>query len=339
MKAALLRAPRQMEWTDLDQPTPAPGEVLVRVHDVGICAGDLYYFKGNNPYASYPQVCGHEIAGAVAAVGEGAAGWRPDERVVVEPFIACGTCYPCRVGKGNCCARLQIIGMHRPGGFAEFVVAPAANLHRVPDGLPMELAVFAEPVAIAVQACRRGQIAAGEEVVVLGCGPIGLALIEVIRSRRARATAIDLVPSRLEVARQVGAEAVFDASRVDPVQAVAEATRGEGAGVVIEATGQPQVVEQAAEMVAPGGRVVVVGLIKRGLTVTLPGLDFTRKEMTILGSRASINCFPESLRLLAEGQITYPKAAEAFPLREAPAVFAALEGHPEKVCKAYFRVA
>ncbi|HEX6972526.1 MAG TPA: zinc-binding alcohol dehydrogenase family protein, partial [Limnochordia bacterium] len=330
---------RQMAWTDVAEPVPGPGEVLVRVHRVGVCAGDLYYYKGNNPYASYPQICGHEIAGEVARLGAGVSGWQLGERVVVEPFIACGRCYPCRIGKGNCCVRLQIIGMHRPGGFAEALAAPAANLHRIPAGLPLELAAFAEPVAIAVQATRRSGLQAGESVVVIGCGPIGLALIEVLQSKGATVTAIDLIASRLEVASRLGAERVIDASEEDPVRAILALTEGEGAGVIFEATGQPRAVEQAAEMVAPGGRIIVLGLMKRGQQVSLAGLDLTRKEMTILGSRASIRCFPEALELLAAGKITYPRAATEFPLPDAPGVFAELDAHPEKVCKAYFRVA
>jgi threonine dehydrogenase-like Zn-dependent dehydrogenase len=324
-------APFDMRVGEWETPRPGPGEVLVSVGAAGICAGDMYFYLGKNPYGRYPQICGHEIAGVVTEVGPGVPGIETGARVVVEPFIGCGTCYPCRIGKSNCCAQLSIIGIHQPGGYAEYLTAPVTNLHRVPEGLSMAFASFAEPVAIGVQACRRGQVSAEESVLVLGCGPIGLAVIEVAKARGARVAAADVQPGRREFAAQLGAETLPAGESL--VQAVMEQTNGEGAPVVIEATGNTQAMEQTVELVAAGGRIVIVGLVKQGLGVTFPGLDFTRKEMTVVGSRASVNCFPESLELLANGSITYPRVATEFDLWEAPRVFADLAENPSAVHK------
>jgi 2-desacetyl-2-hydroxyethyl bacteriochlorophyllide A dehydrogenase len=331
MRAAIMDAPFEMRVGDWKTPAPGPGEVLVSVGATGICAGDMYIYRGTNPYASYPVIGGHEIAGTVAAVGQQVSGIELGTRVVVEPFIGCGRCYPCRVGKQNCCANLQIIGAHRPGGFAEAVVAPAKNIHAVPAGMSMALASFAEPVAIGVQACRRGAVAAGEYVLILGCGPFGLALIEVAQARGARAVAADIVPDRLETARKLGADVLPADDRL--LQNVLDQTNGEGAPVVIEATGNLKAMEQTVDLVASGGRIVIVGLVKKGAGVTFPGLDFTRKEMTIVGSRASVNCFPEAIELLASGKISYPQAATEFSMWAAPAVFADLSEHPTSIQK------
>ena len=312
-------------------PRAAPGAVVVRVGATGVCAGDLYLYKGVNPYASYPVIGGHEIAGTVHELGEGVRELEVGGRVVVEPFIGCGHCYACRAGKANCCAHLEIIGVHRPGGFAEFVAAPAANVHRVPEGLSLAWASFAEPLAVGVQACRRGEVGA-EDVLVLGCGPIGLAIVEVARARGARVLASDVLPGRLEHARELGAEPLPGGDALDAE--LRARTNPEGVGVVIEATGVPGVMERAMHLVAPGGRVVIVGLAKQGQGVTLPGLDLTRKEMTILGSRASVNCFPEALDLLASGRIRYPEIMNTFPMWEAPEVFGTLERDPGALDKA-----
>jgi L-gulonate 5-dehydrogenase len=320
MRAAIMQSPHKCEVGAWDTPRPGAGEVLVSVAATGVCAGDMYVYLGKNPYVIYPQVCGHEIAGTVAAVGEGVTGLAEGAAVVVEPFLGCGTCYPCRIGKSNCCANLRIIGMHVPGGFAEYLTAPATNVYRVPVGLSPTMASFTEPVAIAVQNCRRGQVVAGENVLILGCGPIGLALIEVVKARGAHPIATDVLPHRLEVARQLGAETL--ATGDDLVDRVLGRTNGEGMPVVIEATGNVKAMEQTVHLVAAGGRIVIVGLVKQGLGVTFPGLDFTRKELTIVGSRASVGCFPESLDLLASGKITYPKLATEFSLWDAPSVFA-----------------
>lgn len=331
MRAAIMDAPGQMRIGEWETPQPKAGEVRVSVGATGICAGDMYLYRGVNPYATYPVIGGHEIAGIVESVGEKVEGLEPGTPVVIEPFLGCGACYPCRIGKSNCCANLQIIGIHRPGGFADYVIAPATHIHRVPEGLSLAFASFAEPVAIGVQSCRRGQVASGEYVLILGCGPIGLALIEVAKARGAHPVAADVLPSRLELAAELGAETLLADENLLP--RVLEQTNGEGAPVVMEATGNPKAMEQTVELVAAGGRIVIVGLVKRGMTVEFPGLDFTRKEMTVVGSRASVNCFPESLELLASGAITYPKVATEFRLWDAPAVFADLNANPAVVHK------
>jgi 2-desacetyl-2-hydroxyethyl bacteriochlorophyllide A dehydrogenase len=330
MRAVIMNAPHEIETGDWGTPQPGPGEVLISVRAAGICAGDMYFFLGKNPYAVYPQICGHEVAGTILELGAGVAGLAVGAKVAVEPFIGCGKCYPCRVGKSNCCANLRIIGVHVPGGYAEYLTAPASHIHPIPDGLSLFDATFAEPVAIGVQACRRAEV--GQEyVLILGCGPIGLALIEVARARGAHVVATDILEARLEVARQLGAEVLKADEKL--LNTILEQTNGEGAPVVIEATGSPQVMEQTVDLVAAGGRICIVGLVKKDTMIQFPGLDFTRKEMTIVGSRASVNCFPESLQLLASGAIQYPKVATRFDLWDAPRVFHELADHPGSVQK------
>lgn len=331
MKALVFDAPGQLRVTDTPLRSPDAHEVVVRVGATGICAGDLYIYQGKNPYVAYPAIGGHEIAGVVEQTGADVRAFRPGDRVVVEPFIGCGHCYPCRVGKPNCCANLRILGVHQPGGFAECVTAPADRLHRVPDGLPLAAACLAEPLAIGVQACRRGQLAAGELALVLGCGPIGLAIIEVAKAHGARPVAVDLDAGRLALARRLGAETI--AAGPDAVADVLRLTDGEGAPVVLEATGNVHAMQQTFDYVAAGGRVVIVGLVKRGVAVAFPGLDFTRKEVTLVGSRASVNCFPEALALLASGRTQLPALAREFPLWDAPEIFRQLAENPAALDK------
>ena len=135
MDAAVFDAPFTIAIQERERPRPGPGEALVRVAAAGLCAGDLYIYLGKNPYVSFPRVGGHEIAGRVESLGKDTSGPAPGTFVVVEPFIGCGQCYPCRVGKPNCCANLRIIGVHQDGGFADYVVAPVDKLFEVPDGM------------------------------------------------------------------------------------------------------------------------------------------------------------------------------------------------------------
>ena len=334
MRAAIFDAPFSIRMADAPKPEPQAGEVLIRVKAAGLCAGDLYIYTGKNPYVTYPRIGCHEIAGIVEAYGAGTIGPAIGARVVVDPFIGCGHCYPCRIGKRNCCANLIIVGVHREGGFADFVTAPAQNLNLVPDNLTDFEAAFAEPVAIGVQGCRRGMIASEDTVLVLGAGPIGLAIVEVARALGAKVYATDLSAERLSTAAGFGAIPIAGGDGL--LERVHEITNGEGMPVVVEATGAAPAMEETIDLVAAGGRIVILGLVKKGQRVTLPGLDFTRKEVTILGSRASVDCFPEALALLASGKVHYPKIASSFALGEAPDVFQKLATNPMALHKAVF---
>lgn len=334
MQAAIFDEPFSIRLAEAPKPAPGAGEALVRVKAAGLCAGDLYIYTGKNPYVTYPRIGCHEIAGVVESYGPGATGPAVGTRVVVDPFIGCGRCYPCRVGKRNCCANLTIVGVHREGGFADFVVAPAANLNPVPANLTDFEAAFAEPVAIGVQGCRRGMVTGDDTVLVLGAGPIGLAIVEVARARGAKVYATDLSAERLATAAELGATPVEGGAGL--LDRVLELTNGEGMPVVMEATGAAPAMEQTIDLVAAGGRIVILGLVRKGQGISFPGLDFTRKEVTILGSRASVDCFPEALELIASGRIHYPRIASRFALAEAPAVFAKLAENPMALHKAVF---
>jgi len=336
MQAVVFDAPFSIRMADVRQPEPAPGEALVRVSAAGLCAGDLYIYTGSNPYVSYPRIGCHEIAGIVEAYGRDAVGPAAGTRVVVDPFIGCGRCYPCRISRPNCCANLNIIGVHREGGFAEYVTAPVRNLNTVPAAVSDLEAACAEPVAIGVQGCRRGSVTGDDTILVLGAGPIGLAIIEVARASGAKVYVTDLADDRLSAAAGLGAIPIPSGEGL--LNRVLEITDGEGMPVVMEATGATPAMEQTIDLVAAGGRVVILGLVRKGQQIEFPGLDFTRKEVTILGSRASLDCFAEALDLIASGKIRYPKIASAFPLAQAPHVFATLAENPMAVHKAVFLV-
>lgn len=331
MKALVIQKPFSMTVEEWNKPVPADDEVLVQVAASGICAGDLYYYVGKNPYATYPQICGHEISGIVVGAGKQAGNIPAGTAVAIEPFVACGQCYPCRIGKTNCCTRLSIIGVHRPGGYADFLTVPATHVHTIPKTLDVARAALAEPITIALHAVQRGAVEKGEQVLIVGCGPIGIFCIEVAREKGAVVYATDINAQRLEIARELGAITIPGGDGI--IQKYLDHTHGEGFPVVIEATGVPAVMSQTVDMVAAGGRIVIAGLVKKGLGVTFEGLDFTRKELTILGTRTEVKCFPEAIRLLAENKIKFASMSTRIDMWQAPEVFAMLSEHPEKIHK------
>ena len=324
MKAVIFSKPFEIQSANLERPEPKEGEALIQVGAAGVCAGDVYIYQGIHPYVSYPIVGGHEIAGRIVKFGPDTDGPAIGTAVAVEPFIGCGRCYACRIGKSNCCHDLHIIGVHRNGGFAEYLTAPVDRLHPMPKGLSFFKAAFAEPVAIGVQTCKRGMVNDADTVLVLGAGPIGLAIVEVARARGAKVLIADINENRLATAAELGAITILAGEGL--LEEVMRQTNGEGMPVVIEATGNHQVAESTVDLVASGGRVVIVGIYKNGVRVGFPGLDLVRKEMTIIGSRASVASFPESLDLIARGTIRYPEIATKFDLGEAAAVFDRIVG-------------
>ena len=329
MKALVLEGIRQMKLGEWPTPTCGPTDVVLRPIAVGICAGDMQHYLGRNPYTKYPLVGGHEICGTVTETGPQVTRVKRGELVVIEPVVGCGRCYSCRHGKPNCCMNFCLIGLHRPGGFAELCLAPEQNVHRIPAGLDPVTASFAEPLTIGIHACRRGDVKAGDYCLVLGAGPIGLAILEVAQHRGARAVITDINEDRLAFARELGAEAIKADDKLRAT--VLDETDNEGADVVIEAAGTAATIQAAVDLVAPGARVVIVGLPKQN--VSLNGFDFTRKEVNILGSRNSVNAFPEAIALLAGGTIRYPKVATRIPMWEGAPVFAKLDENPTAMHK------
>ena len=296
MRAAVNLGPRRMEIQEVPEPIPDAGETLVRIEAVGICGSDLHLYLGDHPYARFPQTRGHELSGIVQRFGGDYAGpLRRGDRVAVEPVRPCGECYPCREGRYNCCTRLAVLGAHVPGGMSELRAVRPAGLYPAGD-LDPELTVMCEPISIGLQAAVRGQVRAGEAIVVYGAGPIGQAALLASVDRGARVLAVDRIPARLELASALGAEAVVDVGAESAPGRIAAWTGGDGPAVVFDATGVPAVIREAVEVVASAGRVVIVGI--SDLEVSLPVIDFTRKELTILGSRNSAGIFGDAVALV-----------------------------------------
>jgi threonine dehydrogenase-like Zn-dependent dehydrogenase len=335
MRYVLTTAPGRMEVRAGAAPRPAAGQALVRMEMVGLCGSDYHLYDGTHPYAHYPQIQGHELVGVVE---EDATGSLPvGRRVAVEPVRPCDSCFACRRGRYNCCADLKVMGAHVPGGLAELIAVPARWLHPVAEDLAPEVAVLTEPMSVAVQTVDRAGVAAGDQVVVLGAGPIGVFAALAAADRGARVLVADKVGSRLRHAGRLGAHRLVDTVVDDLPTAVAEFTAGDGASIVIEATGVPAVLRLAVDLVAHSGTVVVVGISDQ--EVTIPIIEFSRKELNLLGSRNNTGLFPQAAALVARhGELVAPIISQVFPLAEAPAAIEYATAHPEKVEKVAIRV-
>lgn len=337
MRALLLEQPLSIALAERAEPHVAPGEALVRVRSIGICGSDLHAYRGHHPFVTYPRVLGHELGCEILEVGPNERGLKAGDKVCVEPILNCGTCYPCRQGRYNCCTRVKVLGIHTDGGMTERISVPVDRLHKPPIDLDFDELALCETLSIGVQAVKRGAVAAGETVLVVGAGPIGLGAMIAAKARGARVLVSDPQLNNREVALAMGADAALDPTAGD-LPGQVRGTSGHddgGAHVVIEAVGAPATIAQTIELAAPTGRVVVVGISKQ--LVPIPITDLMRKEVALLTSRNSCNAFPTVLELFINNREALRRMiTHRFNFSEAPRILAwmhASEG-PTGVIKA-----
>ncbi len=283
MKAMHITQPGQAQLTDLPEPMAGAGEVVIALAYVGYCGSDLTSYRGLNPLVSYPRVPGHEISGTIAALGEGVTGLAVGQAVTVLPYFNCGSCRACRSGRPNACPSNQTMGVQREGAMTGLVVVPASKVIAV-DGMALRDLALVEPSAVGFHAVRRAELVAGETVVVLGCGMIGLGVLMGALRVGARVIAVDLSDAKLAVARQLGAHEVINAQ--GDVKAAIAALTGEGPDVVVEAVGAEATFLQAIDLVATAGRVVYIGYAKAPIAYETK--YFITKELDIRGSRNAL---------------------------------------------------
>jgi 2-desacetyl-2-hydroxyethyl bacteriochlorophyllide A dehydrogenase len=343
--AAVTRSPGEMVIENVSSPGPArAGNVIVQPEAVGICGSDFHLYSGDVGALSgvrdfYPRVQGHEVSAIVVDPGDaktvaGTVAGTVDEgeRVAIWPLLPCGTCYPCRAGKPNVCTRFRLVGVHLDGGLQERLEVPASTVFGVGD-LDRDSTAFVEPASIAVHALARANLMAGEQVVVFGAGPIGLATALAAAATGARTMSIDPIPVRRDLAKRLGAERVADpASPQNLQQEVLDWTNAEGPPLVIETSGEPGVLPQAVEMVSAAGRVVVVGM-SSGTAAIRPGA-FPEKEIDVIGSScATAEDFRHAISLVSANRASLAALfSHHFPLaRTADAFEFAMSRPPDAI--------
>jgi L-iditol 2-dehydrogenase len=312
MKVVRFLAPGDVRIADAPQPSPGPGEVLLRVRNCSTCGTDVKIYRFGHHHIVPPRVMGHEIAGDVVDVGAGVDGWLPGDRVQVIAAIPCGQCYECLHGRMTVCPNQESIGYHYDGGFAEYMVVPAkvlavGGLNRIPDSLGYAEASVAEPLACVLNGQHLARIGAGDDVAVMGAGPIGCLHVRLARARgAARVFLVDLNRERLELAAAlVQPDAVVCAGETDVVEAIVKLTDGRGADVVVTAAAAAAAQEQAFAMVARQGRISFFGgLPKDRPTITLDSNLVHYRELTIVGANGSSPTNnADALDLIASGAV------------------------------------
>jgi L-iditol 2-dehydrogenase len=337
MKVARLYGPHDLRLVEEPIPEPQPGEVLLRVRSVTVCHSDIHYYRDGHigdTVSEVPLVLGHEFAGEVVQVTSGVEGVALGDLVAVEPAISCGHCRYCREGNPNLCMHLRFAGTPPlDGGLSEYVTYKPEFLFPLPQGFTADEGALLEPLGVAIHGWDLGGLRVGESVAIVGCGPIGLLLVQLARIGGAsQILAVDPLAYRRDLAAELGALPLDSAANL--ARRAAEYTDGHGVDVAIEVAGAISAQEEAAHMVKRGGTLVLIGIPPEDQIVLTHHL-VRRKGLTIKVARRMKLTYPRAIALVQRRLVNVlPLVTHRFPLEQADDAFRLVEGYEDKVIKA-----
>ena len=306
MKQVVLEAPGRFTERQAPVPETGPGEALVRMEKIGVCGSDFHAFAGKHPIYTYPRILGHELSGVVLSVPENDRGIQPGDPCAIEPYMTCGNCRACVRGRNNCCENIRLLGIHVDGGMQEFLAVPVTLLHRSAI-LSLDQLALVETLGIGAHAVSRSKVKPGEQVLVIGAGPIGVAVAQFAAAAGATVHVVERSDWRRRFVEQLG-------------YAVSPTAAGLTADVVFDATGNAEAMGQSLSFVATGGTLVYVGLTNDPICIN--DSLFHRREVALLASRNSYNLFPQIIRQLEEGRIdTAPWITDRLGISEVSSQF------------------
>jgi 2-desacetyl-2-hydroxyethyl bacteriochlorophyllide A dehydrogenase len=315
MKQIVLKEIENFISQEIDAPKPSDTEALVKIKSIGVCGTDLHAFVGRQPFFDYPRVLGHELGVEVVQAPKG-CDLQPGDRCAIEPYIACGHCHSCQQNRSNCCQSLQVMGVHIDGGMQEWFTVNPGRLYKS-DKLSFDQLALVETLGIGANAVKRSQVQSGQKVLIVGAGPIGLAVLQFALAEGADVTVLDVTQSRLDFAEQLGGK---------PQTNVGE----ELYEVVFDATGNKAAMEKSFHSVNFAGKLVLVGLIQGDISFHDP--TFHRREMTLLSSRNSFGLFPEIISMIEQGSIdTQPWINHRLSLNQVTSEFKSLRQRPNLI--------
>lgn len=332
MKVVLVDRPGEIQILERPIPRPNKGEALLKVKYCGICGSDVAVYRGNQPFATYPRVPGHEFSAEIISIQDNELGLKEGMLVTANPYFNCGACYPCKRGRVNCCIDNETMGVQRDGSFAQYIIMP---IHRIfpSKGLNAKTLALVEPFGIGFHAVNRADIKEGEKVLVLGAGAIGIFAMLSALLKGAQVYIADLLQSRLEIARELGASDILNLTEINLDEKINEITKGNGMDTVIEAVGLPQSFLNAVNVVSFSGKVVLIGNGTKEVSFNQSIL--VKKELNIYGSRNSLSAeFKHLINLVNEKRLNIDRiVTDVYPLEKSAQAFFDLTNSPENHLK------
>lgn len=302
MKAIQIVKPGELKIIDMEKPhIDEKNNILVKMRAAGICGSDVGIYHGTNAAATYPRVIGHEMVGVVEEIGSNVKKLKVGDRIIVNQVVSCGECYPCRHNRGNVCDHLEVRGVHRDGGYREYMAVPEEDCYILPDNLSDADAVMIEPTTIAIQSLSRAEIEDDDVIFIIGCGALGSSILRIARLTNAKIIVGDIVDDKLNDALKNGAHYGVNLSHEDFEEKVKEYSNGRGPTVTIDAACTKDSLMNAIKVTGNAGRVITMGFSISPTEVNQ--FLITSKELDVRGSRLQNKKFGEAIKLINEGKI------------------------------------
>ena len=326
--------PGRIEYSDVPELTPGPGEVLLRTRRMGVCGTDIHVYHGKHPFTPFPVIQGHEFCATVEAVGQGVTTVKPGQKATATPQVVCGACKPCSRGDYNICDVLKVRGFQAPGVAQDLTLFPEEKVVPLPDSFTFEQGALVEPAAVGAHSTARARDLKGRNVLVLGAGTIGNMVAQFVRCRGAKKVLItDLSEFRLDIARQCGVDAVSNAGRENVAEASKREFGDEGFDVAFEAVGVEATMDAAVQNIEKGGDIVVLGVFG-----DRPRIDMSvvgDRELSIIGTLMYRKCdYEEAVEFIAEGKvITEPLVTGHYPFEQYLDAYKFIDAQGDKTMK------
>lgn len=317
MLQQVMTAPGVIEFRETPRPIAAEGQVLVRIMRIGICGSDIHVYHGKHPFTRYPVTQGHEVSGRIEAVGSGVEGLSVGQKVTIEPQVCCGHCYPCTHGKYNLCEELKVMGFQTTGTASEYFAVDAAKVTPLPETMSYDEGAMIEPLAVTVHAAKRFPELKGARVAILGCGPIGILLMQSCKALGAASVLVtDVSDYRLSVARSVGADYAVNTGETDMEQALRDAFGSDKADVIYDCAGSDITMGQAIRCARKGSTIVLVAVFSKMASVDLAVLNDHELELNT-SMMYRHEDYVDAIRLVSEGKVQLrPLMSRYFAFRD-----------------------
>ncbi len=322
------------EFEEVDKPAPAPGQVVLKVLDVGICGSDIQMYHGKHKYMTYPVVIGHEVAARVEELGAGTQGYAVGDLVTVEPQVFCSTCYPCSIGRFNVCESLKVMGVHQDGFCQEYVAIDAMYLHKCPAGMKDELAALVEPLAVGVGSVKRAPNYQGANIVVVGAGTIGNLIAQSAQALGAgKVMVTDISEAKLKLARELGIEYAINTRDKDLGAVIADTFGQRKADIIIDAAATTGSILSIIKAARRSSSIIITGNFKEPVEIELPMLQ--RQEINLIGHMMYVReDYADAIRFLAEGKVKVDGfITNRYPARSIKQAFEDIDANPADVMK------
>ena len=334
MRQQVMTEPGRIMFREIPVPEPGPDQVLVKIKKIGICGSDIHVFHGTHPYTSYPVTQGHEVSGEIVTVGEYVKDLRPGQKITIEPQVFCGRCYPCLHGKYNLCEKLKVMGFQTTGTASEYFAVDASKATPLPEELSYSEGAMIEPLAVTVHAAKRFPDLKGAKAVVLGCGPIGILLVQSLKAFGvSEVLATDISDKRLELAKSVGADHAVNTMKEDYAEALLNAFGPDKADVVYECAGSDITMDQAIQNARKGSTIILVAVFGKTAHVDLAKLNDSELDLNT-SMMYRHEDYMDAIRFVREGKIQLkPLMSARFAFEEFQKAYEYIDANRETTMK------